>query len=253
MKFSEALEYRLDMFVYALGSMSEPMVALFVWLAIESGSGSLPYTRGELVTYFLTLLMIRTWTTAWASFFVGDDIRNGKISMYLSKPLSYFGDQLMNNVAEKVQRTIILLPIIVVFALFFGGFSISVVPLQGVAFMVSWLCAAALYFMIDVCIGMLAFWMDEVYSIIKLYMVAGSLFSGRLIPLEFLPGTLHNISMVLPFRFTLSFPLEILLHKLTPTETVLGLGIQLAWLAASIILYKILWKKGLKRYTASGA
>mgnify|MGYP001069347436 FL=1 len=49
-----------------------------------------------------------------------------------------------------------------------------------------------------------------------------------------------------------SFPVEILTGRLTTPEILTGLGIQAAWVAAAAALAWLLWRRGVKHFTALG-
>jgi ABC-2 type transport system permease protein len=46
---------------------------------------------------------------------------------------------------------------------------------------------------------------------------------------------------------------ELLLGRLTPGQALAGFGAQLAWLATSLILLRIVWRAGVRAYSAVGA
>ena len=117
----------------------------------------------------------------------------------------------------------------------------------------STLIAMALFFIIDIIIGLLSFWFDETTAIGETYGLLYSLFSGVFIPLTALPPAIRGLGHILPFRFTLSLPIEIFLNQLTSREIYIGLLLQLVWLLAAGGLCRILWLRGLKIYSASGA
>ena len=58
---------------------------------------------------------------------------------------------------------------------------------------------------------------------------------------------------VLPFRYMLSFPIEILMGRLSLGEIGRGLAIQMAWAGVFWLGYRLLWQRGLRRYGAVGA
>jgi ABC-2 type transport system permease protein len=49
-----------------------------------------------------------------------------------------------------------------------------------------------------------------------------------------------------------SFPVELLLGRLTLTATLQGLAIQGAWIVAVFGLFTVMWRKGIARYSAVG-
>ena len=100
---------------------------------------------------------------------------------------------------------------------------------------------------------MVSFWTTRVSAIFNLYFAVETILSGRLVPQALLPEWAQRIANVLPFRWSFGFPIEVIIGKLTLPEMVLGLGIQLGWLAVATVLFVVGWNAGIKRYSAVGA
>ncbi len=67
-----------------------------------------------------------------------------------------------------------------------------------------------------------------------------------------LPHALKETSSYLPYRYMLGFPVEVLLGKLTPSEIYVGSLIQVAWILVVVALHSVVWRTGLRHYTAVG-
>ena len=73
-----------------------------------------------------------------------------------------------------------------------------------------------------------------------------------LAPMAVLPPLMQQIAMVLPFRYMLGFPVEILTDQLDAAGLALGFTVQLAWVAVALTLSIVLWRRGLRLYEAVG-
>lgn len=249
----DAFTYRGDVFLYTISNISAPVVLLAVWLSVISSGGNAPLSRNEFVQYYLVLTLINLWTSAWASPFIASDIRLGRISPYLTKPASFLAFQVGNNLGEKFLKSIYLVPILIALYYILDISLPSFTLVSATAFIASWVMAGVITFLINICHGLVAFWLDEAIAIEEIYDLFLFLLSGRIVPLFALPLIIQKLSFFLPFRYTLSLPIEIALHKLSTPQILQGLGIQLLWVICAIIGYKVLWSKGLKRYTATGS
>jgi len=49
------------------------------------------------------------------------------------------------------------------------------------------------------------------------------------------------------------FPVELLLGRVTLTEALTGLGIQAAWVIIGLVLLRVVWRAGVRVYSAVGA
>ena len=58
--------------------------------------------------------------------------------------------------------------------------------------------------------------------------------------------------LILPFAWTLNFPVSLLLGRLTPQQAATGFGAQLVWLVVSLLLARLVWRAGVRRYGAVG-
>jgi ABC-2 type transport system permease protein len=101
--------------------------------------------------------------------------------------------------------------------------------------------------------GLLSFWITQAIGINDMWFGMFSLFSGYLIPLELFPTTLRNALYALPFRYMMSFPVEIFTDQLTLIDILRGLAVQWLWVAVFYVMYRIVWAYGLKKYSAVGA
>ena len=248
----ETLTYRGDLLLFTLSGVAQPVINIFIWLSI-SGSATTPLTKIEFIQYFILVILIGTWTSAWAGQFISADIRLGKISPHLLKPVPFIYHQIANNLGEKIIKTIYLLPFAVFLAQSFN-FKIPLTDHFHVAsFLLAIIISTLLLFIVDVCIGFGAFWLDDTTAIFEFFGICMFFFSGKFIPLAIMPKLAQQISEVLPFRYMLSFPIEIFLGKLSEKETLKGLTIQVLWLIVALSIYKLSWSNGLKRYSASGA
>jgi len=76
---------------------------------------------------------------------------------------------------------------------------------------------------------------------------------GVVAPLDLFPAQVKAIADFLPFRFMLSFPVEIVSGRLTTADLSIGLITMTFWVAFCIVLYRWLWGRGVKQFSAFGA
>lgn len=250
--FLDALTYRGDLLLFTLSGVIQPIINIFIWLSI-SGPVATPLTKIEFIQYFILVIIIGTWTSAWAGQFISSDIRLGKISPHLLKPMPFIYHQIANNFGEKIIKTLYLSPFAIFLALSFNFKFPFTNNFQGEFFLLAIIISTLLLFIVDVCIGFGAFWLDDTTAIFEFFGISMFFFSGKFIPLAIMPKIIQQISEILPFRYMLSFPIEIFLGRLSTIDISRGLLIQIVWLVIALIIYKFSWSNGLKRYSASGA
>jgi ABC-2 type transport system permease protein len=85
-----------------------------------------------------------------------------------------------------------------------------------------------------------------------IYMLLNFLLSGHMFPLDLLPEWSRWAMDFLPLKYLAYFPAAVFLGKIDRTEMYQGLMIEAAWVAFFIVLSRILWTRGVKRYSGFG-
>jgi len=249
---TDTLEYRGDVLLYTFSGIALPVTTLLLWIAVTTSGSSSPLSRAEFVSYYIFLLIVGLWVSNWASFFISRDIRLGKMSPWLVKPAPFILYQATNNISEKFLKSAFLIPVMFILAVVFRFTWPLLHPFVWISFIISVALAGGIAFFIDISLGLLAFWIDDSSAAREIFSILHLIFSGRLLPLYALPLGLQNISFFLPFRYMLSLPLEIVLNKLSGYQLLTGLSIQIFLLVLTFLLYKFLWQRGTRRYSAAG-
>ena len=245
------MQYRSFFFVLAFGWMIPPLIYLLVW-STAAGDGSLGgYTRGGFVAYYLVLILVNQITYAQVNWTVGDLIRYGQINHILLRPIAPVYDALASEVAGKFVYLIFDLPILIVLA-FIMKPELTVTAESGVLFLLSLLMAWALRFLWGYWIALLAFWSARADALLTLQDSLIFLLAGQVAPIALLPGWLQSAAVVLPFRYMVAFPVEILTGSLSGADLAFGFSIQLVWLAAAAVLSLVIWRRGITRYAGFG-
>jgi len=245
------MQYRSFFFVLAFGWMIPPLVAMFVWLAASGQDGIHGIQRSEFVAYYLVLILVNQITYSQANWTLGDVIREGLLNNWLLRPVSPFYQVLSSEFAGKFVYLVFTIPLTVILGLILKP-AIELSLLQLVLYFTSLILAWGLRFLWGYWLALLAFWFMRADALLALQDSMVFIFSGMLAPVSLLPGILQKIASFLPFRYMVGFPVEIFTNQLSVMEMVLGLGIQSLWLLFSFTLCSLLWKNGLRRYSAIG-
>jgi len=76
-----------------------------------------------------------------------------------------------------------------------------------------------------------------------LFGLVGEFFSGHTIPIPLMPEWLQNICIMLPFRWTVDFPLRIYSGNIGVSDAVVGVAVQSAWILVLVLLGAFIMKK----------
>jgi ABC-2 type transport system permease protein len=246
------LEYRMSILIWMTSGML-PLVMMAVWLTLAASGPVGGYSSSDFIAYYLAAILMRQMTAVWVSYELDRQIRLGELSPLLLRPMNPFFDHMMINLADKLFRLPLLLPPLALAAWLVPGQQYHLTPLNVGLAVVSALAAWALLFVSNYAIGLLAFWTSQTQAISELWYGVRMMLSGVLAPLSLFPPAVAQVAQVLPFRFMLSFPIEILLGQLTPRQLVEGLVWQVGWLAIFVAALVAIWRRGLRAYSAVGA
>jgi len=245
------MQYRGFFFVLAFGIMIPPLIYLLVW-STAAGEGSLGgYTRGGFVAYYLVLILVNQITFAQVNWTVGDMIRYGQINHILLRPLAPVFDALASEVAGKTVFLVFDVPILVGLAIILKP-ELTFTFEKSLLFIVALLLAWMLRFLWGYWIALLAFWTARADALLTLQDSLIFLLAGQVAPVSLLPGVLQGTATILPFRYMVAFPVEILTGNITGTDLANGFIIQVLWLIAAGLLTIFIWNRGLQRYAGFG-
>jgi ABC-2 type transport system permease protein len=253
-KLAMMFQYRASLVIWMIGQVLEPLVYLIVWTIVSGNSGGSigGFTTADFAGYFILLMLVNQFTYTWIMYEFEYRVREGILSFALLKPVHPIHSDIADNISSKI----ITLPIMIVIAIGLTiGFhaSISPVPWAIGLFVPVLILSFFIRFFLEWTLAQAAFWTTRVGAINQVYFVLMLFLSGQIAPLAILPQAVQIGAMVLPFYWVIGFPVELLLGKLTFTQTLIGCGAQAGWLVISYFLLKAVWKAGVKMYSAVGA
>jgi ABC-2 type transport system permease protein len=257
----ERLVYRGD---FALGTLMRflPIITqIFLWWAVfesvrnDGGTDIAGYRFENMVAYYLLTMVTRAFSSMpGLASGIALQVRNGEIKKFLIQPIDMVGFLLLNRIAHKLAYySVALLPFAFVFFLcrhyFVDGWPDAWTML---AYLLSLIMAFLLGFFLETSIGLISFWFLEVTSLLFVYMLFNFFLSGHMFPLDMLPEPWNQIVDMLPLKYLAYFPAAVFLGKVTGPELVRGLCAQAAWLIFFIVVARVMFRLGVKRYSGFG-
>ncbi|MFM8876077.1 MAG: ABC transporter permease [Anaerolineae bacterium] len=253
--WAEQWQYRANLLMYLMYWLVSPIIYLAVWTSIANVKGDVNgFTANDFITYYMVLLICDQVTSNIIIHTFAYKIQDGSLSGELIKPVHpMLTSALVNNVAFKMLSMMGLTPIwVILYFLFKPDFSnvvfqnvLLAIPVMVIAFLIGYLLSAT--------ITALAFWTTRIYSIHEFYFALILLFSGQFVPLPLMPKVIQDIAQYLPFQLLLYFPIQLILGKLSADQIVMGYVMAGVWLVLAAFLFNIVWRNGVKRYSAVGA
>jgi len=248
------LQYPAATVIWLIGGVLEPVIYLVVWTTVARLQGGEVGGLGPpaFAAYYIALMLVQHWTFTWIMWEYEYLIRDGTLARRLMRPVHPIVNDLADNIAYKLLASVAMIPaaIVMVFAFHpqFGGSWASVL-----AFLPAFLLAFVLRFALEWTLAMVAFWTTRIGAINQAYFTAFLFLSGRMAPLALMPRFVQELASILPFRWMLSFPLDVLLGRATGEKILRGYVAQLVWISVSVAAARLAWRSGVRRFSAVGS
>lgn len=254
--FQTALEYRVNFLISLISTAYPIFIQSFLWTAIYNGSSQpvvYGFTYRQMIAYtFMAGLVARIVRTGF-EYDIMNDIKSGKYSKFLVQPLGYFPYRICSYFGQKAPNLAMILSILVIVLFGLNAFwGISLEFVRILAFLVTLTLAVTLNFLIFYCVSSVAFWIVEIGFLFEGIRIVTVLLSGGIFPLEVFGTQFLKVMNLLPFKYTVNYPINVLNGKISSTEIFMGLIIQCLWIAACWMIANLLWRLGGRRYVAVG-
>jgi ABC-2 type transport system permease protein len=254
--FQTALEYRLNFALSLVSAVYPILIQTFLWTAIFQGSSGdvvYGYSYRQMIAYtFLAGLVGRLVRTGFEHEIM-DDVKTGKYSKFLVQPMGYFPYRLASFFGQKLPGMAIVLLVLAVVLVglnLFFGFTLEFARV--LLFLVTIVPAVTLNFLIFYGISAMSFWIVEVGFLFEGIRIVTVLLSGGIFPLEVFGDGFVAAMNFLPFKYTVSYPINVLNGKIPMGEVGVGLLIQCLWIGICLLVANGLWRVGGRRYVAVG-
>jgi ABC-2 type transport system permease protein len=231
------------------------MLLLFWRGAIQKSGGSIgEFTLSTIATFYFLLIIANSFLVVHVEENVAlHDVKEGELVKYLLRPISYYWIKFNEELPYRFVQSFYGL---IVFSLFFILFPRLIsVAISSSSLALAILVAVLAYFIsftYKMCLGIFSLWVIDVFGLFELFEVAMLILSGMTIPIALMPAFLSKIALLSPFPYMIYFPIRAFQGKITGLEIVHVLGGQIFWLVFFVLLYKLLWHKGIYKFTAVG-
>jgi ABC-2 type transport system permease protein len=249
--FSEYAAYRTEMIFWVVAG-TLPLFMMFLWIELARQQATGSFSATDFAAYFLLVFLIRHMTPFVPVPELERAIRHGELSSQLLRPIDPYWQQTASQLMDVMHRLPITVPVVVAGMFLADGW--RVLPVANWPFFALALFGAMLlHYNLLYCAGLAAFWMERVRGFEGLMWNGYFVLGGGLAPIAFFPDLVRGIVIWSPFRYMMSFPIEIAIGRVTPSDMALGFAILAFWVTFSVSLMRLLWHRGLRRYAAYGS
>jgi len=258
----ERLVYRGDFALATLMRFLPIITQIFLWWAVFDSVGGVQsqakivgYRFENVVAYYLLTMVSRAFSSMpGLASGIARQIRSGEIKKFLIQPVDMIGFLMLSRIAHKTAYyTVATIPFAIVFYLCRGYFVDGwPEPSTLAAFGLSLILGFLLGFFLETTIGLIGFWFLEISSLLFVYMLLSYFLSGHMFPLDMLPAPWNLLVDVMPLKYLAYFPSAVFLGKVTGPDLVRELSICAAWVVFFVILSRVMYHRGVKRYSGYG-
>lgn len=246
------LRYRGNVFAFLSYVLIPPLAVFFLWRTVLGGERTLGgYGLSAMVTYYVVtqFFVANTPFSAWWE--IGEEIRDGRLSLWLVRPVGHFGFYFSQTLGSWIPYWFMGLGgVVVVAGILHRYFLLPQEAWRLPVAVLFWLLGVALAFNWGYVLNLLAFWTARVSGVLDVADVAAVFLAGGFVPLDILP--LREVWLFLPFRFAGWFPAQIYLGRVGLEALPRELGLLLGWLLLLSLVRRAVWRWGLRRYQAAG-
>lgn len=231
------------------------------------GGFTLPQT-----IWYLVLTETITMSSPRMTTRIDAEVKGGDLAYNLNRPYHYVGFHYASFMGEAVVRFAINLAVGGVVAWLSVGFPAGLGSGGGASTMatvagrahsglaafgavaastVAIVAALSLYFTNMMALGLLAFWVEDASAIFLVYERSMWILGGLLLPLSLFPEAIRRVAEVLPFRFIMNGPAQLVV-RFGAAEFWQVIAGQMVWLAVTGVVLALVYRAGVKRVNING-
>lgn len=255
----DAIAYRASFLGFFIGELFYCFIMYYLWKAVFNSSGSdtfMNFTMIDMTVYLFISNITMFLTDTDSSFAIGEEIKDGSISMRMIKPInvdmSFLAFELGNKV---IIVTLVFIPVLAGVEIYkyiqLGYIAFNIVNFM--LYILSISLSYILMFYFNLAFGYLSFFLMNLWGFNILKGSIIKFFSGAIIPIAFFPWEIvRNIFSLLPFASMNYIPVMVYMGKYSNNELVKALLLQFMWVIIFYLTCKMIWKLACKHLCVQG-
>lgn len=251
------LEYRANVWFSVAGAIAPVVIQTALWVALYGSDKTATlfgFTFAQMVAYTVIAQLVARLVRTGFEYDVNGDIRTGSLDRYLVKPVGYFGFRLFAFLGDKIVQGAVMGALLAcaVAALSLAlGFLVT--PGAIALFLAAMAFAFVMNFLVFWCVSLAGFWLTEIGYLFEAVRIVIVALSGGILPLAVFGSGPERVLSLLPFRFTIQFPTELLAGRVQPSAVIPSFALAAFWILALAALGQFVWRRGIRRFAAVGS
>lgn len=244
--------YRMNFFLQVLG----PTLVFFfikynLWSAIYAptpGAIIQGYNFEQMIQYHIWAMIVGLIAQGHTAMNLSEEIRLGKISTYLIYPFNFWEFHTAHFFAfQGLQVFISFFTIVFISAVGMMIFPSFDLLLLGYLYC---LFVSVFWFTLQYLTGILGFWLEETWILRVILQIITGFLSGAILPLDLYPEKFVAILQYTPFPYLTYYPIKIFTGEFSNFSA--AYGIIAFWIVVCALINHLIWKRGIRLYTAAG-
>lgn len=253
--FQQISQHRARSFVWFLLSLFNPLILLLFWNGVfKTSSEPLEFTLNEITTYYLLLVVAGSTLMSHVEETVASmDIQEGRLVTYLIRPVSYYWMKFFEEIHHRILQGFYGVVILTALTAYFG--QLITFPTDPTRIFLTIVIAVFAYFIaftLKMVVSFIGFWATDIGGLYEVMEVIILVLAGYVLPLHLLPAPLDSIAYTLPFSHIIYFPVVAFQGLLEVEEMYRVIFSQSIWLLFFLLVYQLMWARGLKHFTGVG-
>ena len=251
------LEYRANVWFSIAGAIAPVVIQTALWIVLYGNDRTATlfgFTFAQMVAYTVVAQLVTRLVRTGFEYDVNNDIRTGSLDRYLVKPIGYFGFRLFAFLGDKaVQGAVMGALLACAVAALSLILDFLVTPSSIALFLAAMVFAFVMNFLIFWCVSLAGFWLTEIGYLFEAVRIVIVALSGGILPLAVFGSGPERALSLLPFRFTIQFPTELLAGRVPQSSVLPSFALAAFWILALAALGQLVWRRGIRRFAAVGS
>jgi ABC-2 type transport system permease protein len=258
MSARRSMSYRADFWIQALVTFGAELgLAWFLWRGVLEASGQVALAGlsfAALVRYSVLVALAGKVTRGGdLEGAIAQEIYDGSLSRYRVYPVSHFAFKYAQHLGTLVPALVQLTLFGTAWVLFQGDAGLEgITPLTFLGFVAALALANLLQFSMAWPIQGVAFWAENVWSLMVGLRFVSGILGGSMLPLAVFPDAAQPWLEALPFRYLYAFPVEVLTGQVGLQGLGVGLLVGASWTVVLRWVGAAVWRRGDRVYSGAG-
>ncbi len=250
--WSMVTAYRLNFILLIIGpALVFYFIKVSLWRAVYDNNYELVlngFSLSRMLEYHAWSLLVVLLAQSSNGVNLAEDIRLGRISKYLIYPFNFWEFHTASFLSFQSLQFFIALFTLIALTL------LNLLQIPELATLVTGILYSSyvgiFWFSVQYTTGLMAFWLEETWTMRLIFQILANFLSGAIIPLTFFPAWLNQILYWTPFPSLTYTPIKIFMGDLSGVShgiITISIGLVIVTLINTLI-----WRKGVRLFTAAG-